>query len=300
MCCLFGIHDYGHRLSRKQRSSILSALAIASEARGTDATGIAYNAAGKLCVYKRPLPGHLMWFRVPQEATVISGHTRAATQGSEKWNWNNHPFLGKAGTTPFALAHNGVLYNDLNLRKDKKLPATKVETDSYIAVQLIEAAGELSFASLRNMAEPLRGSFTFTVLSPKDELYFVKGDNPMCIYHYPNLGVYLYASTEEILKAALRKLPFRLGRPDRIDIFCGQILCIDAEGHISRSSFDDRNLYNRLYAPWYSWEPQNTEDSYIEDLKSVAAFFGYTPDDVDFLLQQGYTTDDIEELLYCG
>ena len=299
MCGLYGFVNYsGEKM--KNLADLTNSLSEESAIRGTDATGIAFCNSSGISVLKESKSAYRLDFKHSDEIYSLTGHTRHSTQGSEKHNYNNHPFSGKCKNTRFALSHNGVLSNDRTLRKELNLPKTKIETDSYIAVQLIEAAGELSFASLRNMAEPLRGSFTFTVLSPKDELYFVKGDNPMCIYHYPNLGVYLYASTEEILKAALRKLPFRLGRPDRIDIFCGQILCIDAEGHISRSSFDDRNLYNRLYAPWYSWEPQNTEDSYIEDLKSVAAFFGYTPDDVDFLLQQGYTTDDIEELLYCG
>ena len=48
------------------------------------------------------------------------------------------------------------------------------------------------------MAEEVEGSFCFTVLDRKDNLYFVKGDNPLCLYHYPELGLYLYASTEEI------------------------------------------------------------------------------------------------------
>ena len=43
MCCLFGILDYGHTLSQRQREQMLSILAAACEARGTDATGIAYN-----------------------------------------------------------------------------------------------------------------------------------------------------------------------------------------------------------------------------------------------------------------
>ena len=60
------------------------------------------------------------------------------TQGSEEKNYNNHPFLGQAGGRQFALAHNGVLHNDLMLRRSLKLPHTKIETDSYVAVQLIE------------------------------------------------------------------------------------------------------------------------------------------------------------------
>lgn len=68
MCCLFGFHDYGHQLTRKQRSRLLSILSTACEERGTDATGIAYNADGKQVVFKRPLPAHLMWYRVPVKA----------------------------------------------------------------------------------------------------------------------------------------------------------------------------------------------------------------------------------------
>lgn len=306
MCCLFGIHDYGHSLTRKQRSTILSVLSVACEERGTDATGIAYNAADKLCIYKRPLPARFMWFRVPEKSNVIMGHTRMTTQGTEYRNHNNHPFLGQVGTEAFALAHNGVLQNDLQLRKDMQLPTTKIETDSYVAVQLLERAGELSFASLQSMAEQLAGSFTFTVLSDKDELYFVKGDNPMCIYHYPQRGLYLYASTETILKKAVRRLPFDLGTPVPVEIHCGELLCIDRLGNISRSNFDASNLFPRLYDPWSDWsrfqpfpEPKVEED-YLNDLKAIAACHGLFPEDVDKLLADGFTAEDIEEYLYCG
>ena len=73
MCCLFGFVDYGHQLSRKQRSRLLSVLSTACEERGTDATGIAYNVGGKQVIYKRPLPAHLMWYRVPVEANIVMG-----------------------------------------------------------------------------------------------------------------------------------------------------------------------------------------------------------------------------------
>ena len=50
----------------------------------------------------------------------------------------------------FAFAHNGVLYNDKELRAEKHLPKTKIETDSYVAVQLIEQHGKLNFGTLKN------------------------------------------------------------------------------------------------------------------------------------------------------
>lgn len=302
MCCLFGFHDYGHSLTRKQRSAILSTLSVACEERGTDATGISYNVDDKLCIYKRPLPARFMWFRVPMQVAVVMGHTRMTTQGAEHRNYNNHPFPGKAGNTAFALAHNGVLYNDARLRKELNLPRTKIETDSYIAVQLIERAKKLSFESLRNMAEQLEGSFTFTILSEQDNLYFVKGDNPMCIYHYPARGLYLYASTEEILKKAIRRLPFGLGgTPVHVDIRCGELLRIDKYGAMSRSQFDATNLFPRLYTLRPSSRPYaEPEEEYLDDLKAIAACNGLFPEDVDRLLADGFSTDDIEEYIYCG
>ena len=101
-------------------------------------TGIAYNGGGKLRIYKRPWPARFMRFRIPGDVRVIMGHTRLTTQGSEKRNYNNHPFEGRTREGAFALAHNGVLHNDRSLRKSQKLPYTRIETDSYVAVQLIE------------------------------------------------------------------------------------------------------------------------------------------------------------------
>ena len=60
MCCLFGIYAYRGSLTAVQKRRLISSLATASEARGTDATGIAYNCDGHLAVYKRPWPAHLM------------------------------------------------------------------------------------------------------------------------------------------------------------------------------------------------------------------------------------------------
>lgn len=144
------------------------------------------------------------------------------TQGCEKHNHNNHPFSGRAGGVPFALAHNGILHNDHELRRQRKLPSTKIETDSYVAVQLIERSGELSFASLKQMAEAVEGTFTFTVTDNTDNLYIVKGNNPLCLYHWPKLGLYLYASTEDILKRALQGIRLKLGKPQEVNIDSGR------------------------------------------------------------------------------
>lgn len=307
MCCLFGFVDYGHQLSRKARHRLLSILSTACEDRGTDATGIAYNFDGRQHVFKRPIPAHLMWYRVPLEATTVMGHTRMTTQGSALRNENNHPFRGRAGNTNFSLAHNGILYNDKILQKEFKLPVSKIETDSYVAVQLVEKFGKMDFEGLQAMAEELEGSFTITALTERDELYFVKGNNPMCIYHYPAAKLYVYASTEEILKKAMLQAQLRLGKVEKVNLFSGEILRIDARGKISRSHFDDNRLYSAFSFPWSRWEgyetvkrPYADDSSYLDDLKSVAVFYGLYPEDIDALIEDGMDPMEIEEMLYCG
>lgn len=308
MCCLFGFVDYGHKLTRKERLRLLSTLSTACEERGTDATGIAYNFGGKLHIFKRPVPAHLMWYRVPGEAAAVMGHTRMTTQGSEKRNQNNHPFPGFTGDNRFALAHNGVLFNDKALRKQYKLPVTSVETDSYIAAQLLEQYGKVDFDSLRFMAEELEGSFTITVLTDRDELYFVKGNNPLAIHHYPQYGLYVYASTEEILMKGIRNSGLRLGKKESVRIYTGDILRIDSHGKISRSGFNDEKLYFGYGSHWFDWPQYEspsrpyalTENTYIQDLKAVASCYGVYPEDIDALLADGVSLEEIEEYLYCG
>ena len=107
MCCLYGMMDYKKNLTSWQKTHIISVLSAFCEARGTDATGIAYQTGGRLHIYKRPVAAHRMRFRIPERASLIMGHTRMTTQGSAKRNYNNHPFWGKCKNTKFALTHNG-------------------------------------------------------------------------------------------------------------------------------------------------------------------------------------------------
>lgn len=299
MCCLFGIVDYQNNFTPRQLNRITAVLSRACEARGTDATGISYNINDNLKIYKQPLPAHKMKYQIPFGVHTIMGHTRMTTQGDEKQNYNNHPFYGNATNTDFALAHNGVLHNDLILRATEELPDTTIETDSYIAVQLIEKKETLDTDSLKYMAEQLEGSFTITVLDQQDNLYFVKGDNPMCIYHFKSKGIYIYASTEEILLKALKKMPYRFGAYEKIDIASGEILKIDKHGKTSKAYFDDSNLIDYSYYPRTFRFARTDEDDYLDTLKSIATTYGISENYIDCLLEEGFTTDDIEELIYC-
>lgn len=303
MCALFGWLDYKHIIPYKVLKKLTQALANAAEERGTDAAGISYIRDGKVVIFKRPKPAHKIRFNAPDDTTEIMGHTRLTTQGNQKFNQNNHPFYGHADKD-FAFAHNGVLYNDAELRKEKNLPDTRIETDSYVAVQLIEQQKKLDFDSLKNMAEIVQGNFTFTVLDEDNSLYIVKGSNPMYLLHFETLGFYVYASTESIMMNALKRVDMQNVSHTKIKTVYGDILKIDINGIITRFEFEETdNFFNpytyRSYYDWLDYEDTDVEDDEcVADLLMICGLYGVDSEDVRMLLEYGYTTDEIEEMLF--
>lgn len=303
MCAIFGLIDYTRTLNAKQRQRLLRVLSEECEERGTDATGYAFNHNGKLTIFKRPYAAHKVHLRLPEDSNVIMGHTRMATQGNKLDNRNNHPFPGTINGMRFALAHNGVIHNDVKLRNQLSLPNTPVKTDSYIAVQLLEQQKSLDMKSVAEMAELVEGSFVFTILDDKNDVYFVKGDNPLALYHYETCGLYIYASTESILDRALTRLGIISIEHQQIDTTCGDILKIDSTGAMKHGLFDTTNLmvYDYRYFRRDWWNVPETcisEPHDVKQLKDFAASIGVAREDIDLLLSYGYFVEEIEEMLY--
>jgi len=288
MCSLFGIIDYGKVLGTRDKNKILAVLSRECEVRGTDATGIAYNFGNSIHVYKRPVAARRMRFHVPNGVSVVMGHTRMTTQGSAKQNYNNHPWA----TQNFALAHNGVLWNDRYLRETESLPYTLVETDSYVAVQLLEKSKTLNFQTIGAMAEKVQGSFVFTILDRQNSIYFVRGDNPLAIFCYD--GFYLYASTEQILCRTEERLGLRHFRS--IQTQEGDILKIDRNGKCSWGKFQPSDVWGYRYDYWDEFEQMPAYGNHY--LIDAAKTMGVPPEDVQMLLNHGCDADEIESLLY--
>ena len=247
--------------------------------------------------------GHLysIDFKHPESAVCVTGHTRHATQGDKKKNYNNHSFSGMCKNLRFALSHNGVLINDTELKKKYRLPKTKIATDSYVAVQLLEKKKVLDIESVRFMAESLNGSFAFSVLDSSDTLWLIRGDSPLSLVHLSKYKLYVYASTDEILYKSIvgTKLfnEIKRGSFEEYKINSGDIVRIKPSGKILRDKF----LYTDYSSfHWWDYEPENDyKDDYIEDLRSVAAYQGYAPDVVDELLAAGFMPEEIEDYIYC-
>ena len=236
MCAVFGFLDYKGKISNAVLKRLIHYLSVAAEVRGTDATGIAYVRDGSMVTYKKPKPAHKVKLFFPRDTRAVIGHTRFTTQGSEKRNCNNHPFKGHCGKESFALAHNGVLYNDRELRREQHLPTTPIETDTYVAVQLLEQGQNLDAENIKRMAELVEGSFVFTILR---------------VYHFPTLGLYIYASTKSILDNALKKVNLN-GKYSEVDVSEGEIVKISSSGNLHKSTFEMQDYIHTMFNP-YNW-----------------------------------------------
>ena len=303
MCGLFGFSKYGNE-EIKGISDLTNALAEQSSIRGTDATGIAYCSTKGLEILKESKAAYMLSFKHPDDIVALTGHARHKTCGSEK-NFNNHPFKGCYKGFNFALCHNGVLSNDKSLRKELRLPKTKIETDSYIAVQLLESQPRLDFDSIKYMAEKTEGSFSYTILDEKNNLYLVKGDSPLSILHFPKQKIYVYASTDSILYKALVDSPLfsalKKGEYEAVEINEGDILKITPDGNIEKRTFEYSYFYGRNWWNYgcypYSFEltDNSAEDEYLSELRTFA---GYQGIDVDELLNNGFSLQEIEDYIY--
>lgn len=314
MCGLFGYIN----TNNSKVGDLADDLAVVSAVRGEDATGVAFLQGKELKVQKAALAAYEFIMPKYKGMKVLMGHTRMTTSGAAKYNKNNHPFMGKCKNGKrFALAHNGYLWGVENTRIRLGLPDTAIETDSYLAVQLLETQDEISFKSLKYMAENIYGVFTITVLDHKNNLWVVRQDNPFSIMELD--GVLIYASTDEILLKALLDSVFK----DRIlDSFKGQeapkiltpergeIWCISPTGNITKDKFKSYSYSsNYSYAQdYYYYSDYYTkpidEDStdgmalYTSMLYSEAGRQGVTKEDINLLLDWGYSGIEVEDAIF--
>lgn len=296
MCCLFGYYRYGSKIEKI--SVLTNLLAENAAVRGTDAAGIAYNNNGKLVIHKEAKSASYIDFKHPDNAVCVTGHTRHATQGDKNKNYNNHPFSGSCRNIKFALSHNGVIVNDDELKAQYNLPKTRIETDSYIAVQLLEKKRNLNVDSVKFMSESLKGSFAFSILDSSNTLWLVRGDSPLSVVHLPEYKLYVYTSTDEILYKSLvdTKLfdEIKKGRFEELIIEPGDIIRIKPNGKI----FKDKFKYSD-YSCYQWWNYEISDNDYVENLKTAAAYQGYPPDMVDDLMNNGFSPEEIEDYIYC-
>lgn len=305
MCGIYGVLSYKDKL--KDMNELVDLLGMESAERGTDATGVAYSILGNMKINKSAVSAYKFNPNIPKFVNAVIGHTRHSTQGDKCKNYNNHPWSEMVKNCQFALAHNGVLFNDKELQKKYNFKS-KIETDSFVAVQLIKYKNALNFKTIKFMAESIEGSFSFNILDNHNNLYLVKGDSPISLIHFKDKGVYVFASTKQILwKALVDSELFQdleNGKYEHIVLNEGDILKIKSNGKRERGRFNYTESYGRH---WYDYGCDcyiDTEyddyyaEEYLEDIKTVAAMYGEDPEVIQELYNDGYTLEELEEMIY--
>lgn len=337
MCGIFGIVSYDK--DRVYMDDIVSKLAISSSERGIHATGLSYLKDGKVHIYKKPVAADKFDVNIPLGAKSVMGHVRFTTQGSEKNNYNNHPFyINLKDGTHGALAHNGILHNDYALRNELGLKKPKIETDTYIAVQLLEHLGQgINMDSLKMMAEKVNGSFVFTVMDNDGAIWLIKGSNPLAIMHIPQKKMFIYASTKQILIRAMlyatktEEVLYEQFDADTlisgkgasfIEADDGDIIKLAPDGSVDYGKFDYKAYtayygnysdkwdsiygYNGYYSKGYSTVGFREEESQGEKtLVQLPVLKDYLDEDAWFLWKErmgisDYELGEIEDMLAAG
>ena len=109
-----------------------------------------------------------------------------------------------------------------------------------------------------------------------------------------------------LLKKLLKAL--KKGEFNEIEVAEGDILKIRPDGRLERKTFEYCKYYGREWWDYSSFssitfgKSKNGQkrNDYIDDLKSVATFYGYSADTIDDLINEGFTLEEIEECLYYG
>jgi hypothetical protein len=134
------------------------------------------------------------------------------------------------------------------LRAEHGVPAASIETDSYAAVQLLDMAGSINLDSLKNVCEDLSGSYLFTILDERNNLFFCRGDVPVFLIHFKEFELYMYASTRDLFEESIRKtnlndayvtsnIEIKDSPVCIVPLGVGEIVRISSEGDVSRCRF---------------------------------------------------------------
>jgi glucosamine--fructose-6-phosphate aminotransferase (isomerizing) len=201
MCGIFGY--FGSANAAEKSAHGLRRL----EYRGYDSWGIATVMDGDLEIIKEvgripdKIPSLQKWGKV----TAAVAHTRWATHGGVT-KTNAHPHLSATGD--FAVVHNGIVENYLELKKMLGPKVTfKTQTDTEVIVKLLErelakpTKKNQSFeldqlvTAVRQVMKELAGRNTFLVLTKQGDMAAVRQGSPLVVGLTTNPGE-IYISSD--------------------------------------------------------------------------------------------------------
>lgn len=220
MCGIFGIANCGPVTYAKAAAfrRATRKLLEESQIRGGRASGLCVLTKKEAVMYKDGLPA-VSLVQKPGYAAVIQnikpnrefkimiGHTRTPTKGSPKFNVNNHPIRAN----DIIGVHNGMIGNDdVLFNRYRKHINRRGEVDSEIIFRLLDyhiSRGKSIARATQETHETISGSYACAFVNQKNPRYltlFCDSFSDLVLYKYSNLGVIVFASTKNIIDAALK------------------------------------------------------------------------------------------------
>ena len=216
MCGLTGVIFGNKKRSEKELETIrdiFTTMFIFSEERGHHASGIAtLDIKGKSKLYKLPVPPSRMvsldkyneiLYSIGDKTTILMGHSRWKTVGSEYNNNNNQPLI----SGPIIGEHNGTISNHNSLFRTYQFKRF-AEVDSEILFRMAEASlkdGVIQTATFNSYISQCQGSLSCVYVSKTDptSVYLFHGDKPLFLYYNPSMQVLIYSSAKQYIEEAL-------------------------------------------------------------------------------------------------
>lgn len=198
MCGIFGIVEYSNRYNKWP---IFRDLLLESCRRGTDAAGVGVFSSKNKTIIKREGSGRKM-LDLPEfkqkvvlkidEASILIGQTRLATNGSPKIYENNQPIEAKGIT----LVHNGIIINSREL--SKKYGISEKQSDSKILAEILrieyKRTGSMREAIVK-ISSQIAGTMNMMVVAKdKDKFIVNAATNNGSLYLGKGKNFFIFAS----------------------------------------------------------------------------------------------------------
>jgi glucosamine 6-phosphate synthetase-like amidotransferase/phosphosugar isomerase protein len=216
MCGIAGVvlgdRKWKHKTLEKVRVDFANLL-VHAQVRGTHASGAMVIGPKGTTYIKSDIPASKLvdsqgfWSlmdMVDGDTTAIVGHTRFATQGPASVNDNNHPIE----EYPIIGVHNGMLWNDVELKKEYGTEHTPEVDSAAIFAMLRHRSAKADFltsSTAKSSLEEVDGSFAlaFTDMRRPEALFLVRHQNPLYVRCNSERKTIHFASTDSILRAAI-------------------------------------------------------------------------------------------------
>ena len=132
---------------------------------------------------------------------IIIGHCRYPTQGEEKYEFNNHPFVYKN----LVLVHKGHIWNDKELKRKYDL-SKQGDTDSWVIIQLIsyfQQQGNTLIRSIAKIHYELRGKWACAIIDRNDpeKVYLFSDDDSFKVVYLIDKKQFAFSTEEKGLES---------------------------------------------------------------------------------------------------